>query len=193
MPSSAYEQALGDFCDQLVCYRLPRFQDLPALELYKDQVLSYLESILPPSLLQEPPLTAAMMHNYIKAGLLPPPVRKKYGQLHLAYLVAISFLKQIFSVKQMVEGRETLVDKNALAFAYNMFCDELESALRLCGVSIEQNKEEINYSMHVPLGSRGIKLAAFSIAAKLVSEKMLALQPLRLADKQNTSKKGALQ
>ena len=46
------------------------YESLPDIELYMDQVLEYL-SRKPVSLRQDDKLTAAMVNNYTKDGLLP--------------------------------------------------------------------------------------------------------------------------
>ena len=58
--------------------RLPRWAELPDLELYMDQVLLLAERSLGPDAPSDHKgLTASMVNNYVKLGLLPPPVKKK--------------------------------------------------------------------------------------------------------------------
>lgn len=74
------------------------YQNLPDIDLYMDQVIAY----LPRQNVSEQSgetLTAAMVNNYIKDGVLPRAVDKKYNRDHLAYLIMISRLKQVLSVK----------------------------------------------------------------------------------------------
>ncbi len=75
-----------------------RYDDFPDIELYMDQVLTYLsrETI---TLRKEDKLTSAMVNNYIKDGILPRTKGKKYSREHLVYLMIITRFKQILSVK----------------------------------------------------------------------------------------------
>lgn len=73
------------------------WEQLPDLGLYMDQVLSY----MPRQFLsdrEEFTLTASMINNYSKSSLLPRSSKKKYGREHLAYLTALTLLKQVLSV-----------------------------------------------------------------------------------------------
>ena len=50
---------------------------------------------------QQAPLSASMVNNYVKGGLLPRAIKKKYHRGHLARLSMISVLKQVISLKEM--------------------------------------------------------------------------------------------
>ena len=78
-------------------HELPAWDELPTLELYMDQVvvlisqyLSYLGTMLN----EDKPVTPAMINNYVKMGLVPPPVKKRYNRTHLASLIMICVLKR---------------------------------------------------------------------------------------------------
>ena len=86
---------------------LPRWRDLPDLELYMDQVLALTERYLCacPGL-DSRGLTAAMVNNYVKLGVLPAPQRKRYSRAQLARLLVICVLKPVLpiaSIKKLVE------------------------------------------------------------------------------------------
>lgn len=77
--------------------RPQEWENFPDIELYKDQLLSYMQrqGIWSKG---DDALTGAMISNYIKMGLMPGPVDKKYTREHIAYLTAIQALKQVMSV-----------------------------------------------------------------------------------------------
>lgn len=75
---------------------LPSWEDLPDFGLYMDQVLSLMERYLgDPTLTGEKPLTASMVNNYVKTGVIPAPEKKKYTRVHLASLIVVSTLKTV--------------------------------------------------------------------------------------------------
>ncbi len=82
-------------------YRLPRWEDIPDLGLYMEQVLvlmrEYLD-YLPPELKEEQFLTAATINNYVRNRIMPMPRRKRYYRIHIAYLIMICTLKQSLSI-----------------------------------------------------------------------------------------------
>jgi len=70
---------------------------LPDIDLYMDQVLSYMRRQLL-STCAESTVTAAMVNNYIRDGVLPRTSGKKYSRGHIAKLTTICILKQVLSV-----------------------------------------------------------------------------------------------
>lgn len=78
-------------------YSLPTWDMLPDIELYMDQVVSLVTKYLDvPSttIVFNRPVTSSMINNYVKLGIIPPPKKKKYSKLHLAYLLIVCTLKQ---------------------------------------------------------------------------------------------------
>ena len=76
--------------------RLPAWEELPDLALYMDQVLSLTARYLPGG--ADKALTAAMVNNYVKQKVLPPPVSKRYDRSHIAALMMLCILKSIMPI-----------------------------------------------------------------------------------------------
>ena len=74
------------------------WETLPDIPLYMDQVLS-LMSRQTIRFGEEDALTAAMVNNYIKDGVVPRAEGKRYHAEHLAYLTMVCVLKQVLAVK----------------------------------------------------------------------------------------------
>ena len=74
------------------------WEQFPDIDLYMDQVLSYMprQQVASDG---DDQLTASMVNNYIKEGVLAHANGKKYTREHLAFLTAISHLKRVLSVK----------------------------------------------------------------------------------------------
>ena len=64
----------------LADFHLPRWQQLPSMPLYLEQVLALLEEWLGPYLGKEDGtiLTKTMINNYVKHGYVEKPDKKKY-------------------------------------------------------------------------------------------------------------------
>ncbi len=71
---------------------LPEWETLPDFGLYKDQMISFVSRFLPDAAGQAD-LTASMINNYVKAGLIDKPAGKKYSREALARLLMIVQLK----------------------------------------------------------------------------------------------------
>ena len=77
-----------------------KLEALPDINLYMDQVITFMERELYPTKRHEenPILTKTMINNYAKNDLLPPPLKKKYSKEHLLVLVFIYYFKSILSI-----------------------------------------------------------------------------------------------
>lgn len=84
-------------------FRLPRWEELPDMELYMDQVVSlvnrYLELI--PHDEKNPVLTASAVNNYVRLKVMPAPERKRYGRRHLACVILICAMKQSMALSDI--------------------------------------------------------------------------------------------
>lgn len=114
------------------------WNDLPDIPLYMDQVVGYLARQTA-AYGEGDSLTSAMINNYIKDGLLERANGKKYGQEHLAYLTAISALKQVMSVREMkvltTVGREMREPEKQ----YDYFCKYLDQAMSDTAHHLDEN------------------------------------------------------
>lgn len=131
-------EELAELKRQLTEVRPDGWDDLPDIPLYMDQVVSYLSRQMI-SLDEGDRLTSAMINNYIKDGLLNRANGKKYGQEHLAYLTAISALKQVLSVREMkvltTVGREMRAPERQ----YEYFCSYLDEAMLETARRLDEN------------------------------------------------------
>ena len=102
------------------------YENLPDIELYMDQVMTYLEKqlqIFQTSSLDKQ-ITPSMINNYVKGEVIPAPISKRYGKEHLAIIEEVCTLKQVLSiaeVKQILDIRYKDVIKKADTF--NKFND----------------------------------------------------------------------
>ncbi len=98
------EERLEDLLSHLNSLGRIHVEDIPKIDLYMDQVTTFMESHLE-SMKRYPDdkvLTKTMINNYAKNNLLPPPVRKKYTQEHILLLILkiclISTISRPFSL-----------------------------------------------------------------------------------------------
>ncbi|MDO5334670.1 MAG: DUF1836 domain-containing protein [Coriobacteriia bacterium] len=108
-------------------FRCPRYEELPDMGLYLEQMLGVVNAAL--DCLVAEPITKPMMGNYVKNGVVPPAVRKRYYREHLAHLFVMAILKPVFSVEQVARFFEIQRATYPLQVAYDFFCTEFENAL----------------------------------------------------------------
>lgn len=166
---------LQNWLDTLEDYHLPRFEDLPELNLYRDQLLTLVDKYIGPIWLEDGPVvTTSMVNNYVKNGLMPHPVKKRYNREHLAYLIAITFLKQVVSISEIQEGLDMQTKLNGgIAKAFDFFCDKQELALKMLNHREEgQVMSEKDQSSAYLL----VEMVTMAFATKLITKKILMIE-----------------
>ena len=80
-----------------------RPDDIPNIDLYMDQVTTFMEKELASSKRHEDDkiLTKTMINNYAKNNLLPPPMKKKYSKEHLLIMIFIYYFKNVLSLRDI--------------------------------------------------------------------------------------------
>lgn len=120
----------SEYAQALTTFKLPRYEEIPTLDLYMDQLLGYLEDALRPLYHEdEKIITSSMVNNYVKQGLLAKTATKRYSRDHVAYLIVICALKQTFSIAEIVSLIRAQINSFDIAVAYNYFCETFEGAL----------------------------------------------------------------
>ena len=78
-------------------------EDLPNIDLYMDQVTTFMDSQLEASKRypEDKILTKTMINNYAKNNLIPPPEKKKYTKEHILCLIFIYYFKNILSINDI--------------------------------------------------------------------------------------------
>lgn len=78
--------------------------DIPNIDLYMDQVTTFMESRLKNTTRnpgEDKVLTKTMINNYAKNNLLPPPIKKKYSKEHMYLLIVIYYFKNVLSINDI--------------------------------------------------------------------------------------------
>ena len=115
----------------LADFHLPRWQQLPSMPLYLEQVLALLEEWLGPYLGKEDGtiLTKTMINNYVKLHFVQPPIRRKYDRLTVASLFVIAVLKPVYTIEEIGYLIRLSLGHSDPTAAYDDFCDCAEAAV----------------------------------------------------------------
>ena len=176
---------LNELRQRLQTQRPVPWDQLPDFALYMDQVLSYMDRQVI-RFGEDDALTAAMVNNYTKSGLVPRAEGKKYSREHLAYLTAICVLKRVLSAKDIdLLLREELRDDRQVEEGYAAFCASLDSALNLTADEMADRTGEDS------LADSAIHFALLSYAAGVASSRYVAaLRERQEAEHPGKVKKG---
>jgi len=108
----------------LSMYSLPSWDSLPKLELYMDQVVlllsEYLE-LLPVEENADKVVTPSIINNYVRMRVIPPPVKKRYSRVHLAYLILICTLKQNLNISYIQQILPLALEEAQVRALYDAF------------------------------------------------------------------------
>lgn len=121
---SNFEEKVQNFC-------LPRSNELPELDFYMDQVISIMEKHL--NILSNEKdvkfITPAMINNYVKLGIIPPPKKKRYSKEHICYLFIICTLKSAIPISSVTDIIKAHMKNRTIYELYDLFCEAYENLL----------------------------------------------------------------
>ena len=119
-------------------FHMPRWTELPNIDLYLDQVVNLINSTLSPYIFLNNDekkeniqvLTKTMINNYVKNNLIEAPEKKLYSKIQLAKLFVICILKQVYSMQDIKTLISIALENTSAEEKYNSFCDLFEECLR---------------------------------------------------------------
>ena len=97
------KMALKQLVEELSLTQDIMISEIPDIDLYMEQLTSFMDSRLENQKRndQDKVLTKTMINNYTKAGLVMPPINKKYNKRHVILLILIYYLKNILSINDI--------------------------------------------------------------------------------------------
>lgn len=118
---------------------IQRWDEIPDFPLYIDQVVSIVEKSLDflPKNEKDKLITNTMINNYVKFGIVEPPVKKKYTRVHVAYFTVVCLLKRVYSLDEISKLIQLQVVDFPIDHAYDTFCQKFELYLS------DPNKDDI--------------------------------------------------
>lgn len=108
------ENLLNSIMESLDRIEYIRPEDIPDIDLYMDQVTTFMDSRLRTTTRNpgdDKVLTKTMINNYAKNDLLPPPTRKKYSKEHVLVLIFIYYFKGVMSINDIQILLRPITDK----------------------------------------------------------------------------------
>lgn len=96
-------ESLDQWAKQLNYYEIIKIDNMPDIDLYMDQVITFVSKQLSIFSKEEPDkiITPSMINNYAKDGIIPRPVNKRYNKAHLTSILVLCLLKQILPINDI--------------------------------------------------------------------------------------------
>ena len=183
-------QELKKWLESASSFTLPDYKSLPTVPLYMEQVIMYINDILAPlSIGEKNKLTSFMVNNYVKAGMISAPEKKKYTEDHLGYLLAISCLKDTLSMTDLslliemdshVSSDKSVLYRffasmtnNALQEKAKTILSKIESYERRYGKEVVADETKAENDLRDALGLTAFRLAIQSEVDQVISKAIL--------------------
>lgn len=185
-----FEKTIKDLED----FNLPEYKELPDIALYMEQIVGYIKECLEQfSNKDDSIITPFMVNNYVKAKIINPPKDKKYNRDHIGYLIAISMLKSVVSMRDIAvfidldRKSDLYTDKqNLYSFFKSIENESLKNVIHKVKTRIEvfkkannsrKNKKE-NFSEELyeqtNLAYIALRLYTESECNKLIADKIMS-------------------
>ncbi len=176
---------LIEWLETVSVLHLPRWHDLPEIDLYIDQVVTLIERYCKPliSHSDEKVLTKSMVNNYVKWQLIDSPVKKQYTRKHIAYLIVITMLKQIITINEIRIAIDQYVSSLGEKEAYNSFVEIQEQVI--CSMAknfIEKGSLSLSFERDEER-LYPIRFAVISLGSKLITEKLIEHYSMTIGEK----------
>ena len=142
----------------IIDFRLPRYKEIPNVGLYLEQVVKYINECLEPL---DICITPSMLSNYVKKGYIDRPVKKQYNADQIAYALFIIIAKQTLSMDNVALLFEFQKATYSVERAYNFFCNELESMLKLI---FEIDEEPPAMSNDEPFATKTLRSVVIAVS-----------------------------
>ena len=176
--------------EEIVSFDLPKYKELPTVELYMEQVLKYINGVLSSvSREGEKQLTSFMVNNYVKAKMIDEPVKKKYSQEQIGYLIAICMMKPTVSMAdlalllELTQGVSTekkrlyefwsMMERNILSLNAEKIEKKIDEIVDRYNREQTEKPEEAEENLTMGLGFFALRLAIQAQANKLLSDHIL--------------------
>ncbi len=113
-------------------FHIPRWKELPQIELYMDQLIRFVNNCFEPVAedIALQPLTKSMINNYVKAKIVEAPVKKQYSTLSVAMVIVVYLIKNCYTTEDAGQLIKLGLGLEDIPLTYDRFCDAVETAVK---------------------------------------------------------------
>lgn len=161
---------------------MPLWEELPTLELYMDQVVALLNSylgFLPKEVGMNAAVTASAVNNYVRKKIMPPPVKKRYSRVHLAYLLMICCLKHSVGISHIQRIMPLTLTEAQVQVVYDRFAVQHRATTKLFVEQVNRRAGQLLSEGRANADGVNDMIVVFSAVAglsRMAAEKLLQMQ-----------------
>lgn len=184
---------LGKWLNELDKFSYKDYTDLPDIDLYMDQVVTFLEkqlSIFQTSSLDKQ-ITSSMINNYVKGEVVSSPIAKKYNREHLALIEEVCTLKQVLTIAEVKQILDERYRKDTIAKEeiFNTFKELVNHKNKEAIESTRSRLDTIEMNDLKGLTDLAMDLALTASAYISISKRILFLNKLFQEQQENKKNK----
>lgn len=184
---------LGKWLNELDKFSYKDYTDLPDIDLYMDQVVTFLEkqlAIFQTSSLDKQ-ITSSMINNYVKGEVVSSPIAKKYNREHLALIEEVCTLKQVLTIAEVKQILDERYRKDTIAKEeiFNTFKELVNQKNKEAIESTRSRLDTIEMNDLKGLTDLAMDLALMASAYISISKRILFLNKLFQEQQENKKNK----
>ena len=167
---------LDKWLDELNKFSFKNYEELPDIDLYMDQMITYLERQLQPFALStlDKQITSSMINNYVKGECIPSPTCKRYNKEHIALILQICLLKRACSIADIKQ----ILDSNYLSTdfreTYNDFKENSDKILHETSQQTKEKLANVETNDHQALLNLALELSLTANANIMIAKRILS-------------------
>ncbi len=173
-------KSLDKWLDEIEGQNLPDYDKLPDIELYMEQLLTYLEreSRVLQKNQNDKQITSSMINNYVKHKIVSAPKAKKYSREQLSLLNELIYLKQVLSLPEIKQILDIEYQDSEYKVEYNKYLDVNNNSFNEAIKETKNSLKSCKENDEKDLTDLALKLAAKANAYATVSKRILYLLKL---------------
>ena len=170
-------KSLELWLNDLTKYELTQYEKLPDIDLYMDQVITYLEKQLRTFQLSslDKQITSSMINNYVKGEVIPSPNAKRYSKEHIALILEVCLLKKALSISNIKTILDSSFKDTDFNNTYNDFAKDSSKTLHKVADDTLESLKNVETNDQKALLDLALKLGLEANANMLIAERIMDL------------------
>lgn len=157
-------------------FSIGSWEQWPDIDLYMDQVISFLERYLTHLRIDENEklITPSIINNNTKDGILPKPVKKKYPRRLVSTLLIFSTLRQVLPTQDLAILLNTLNENEQFEKVHSCFASTFEGAMSLTASRLRSEFEGVDLDDRQSVAMMAMVLAIEAETRAYAARRLLA-------------------
>ena len=168
-------KSLKLWLEEIDQFELTKYEQLPDIDLYMDQMLTYLERQLNAFAISslDKQITSSMINNYVKGDCIPSPIAKKYNKEHIALILQICLLKRATNISDIKQMLDAIYQNADFLETYNDFSEKATQTLHQISNETLEKLENIETNNQNELLRLALELSLVANTNMLIANRII--------------------